>query len=215
MLRAFYNAQGKIRGAGAGRGVVGQGNGAQNETQYTWNPSDKGTGITLSNGNLTMVDTTANGFSVRSTGSYRNTGKYYAEFKLTNTTVTFCKFGFANSSFVLTQSLGGNANAGCIQGGGTSNYNAAAGAQSLAAFAANDVMMMAIDIGGQKVWWGKNGTWAGSPSAGTGAWYSSFTVSTGLLLVSAGLNNTGGTIRTTSAEFSYSPPSGFSSWGSA
>lgn len=105
-----------------------------------------------------------------------------------------------------TASWGLMANSGDKYFGSVSSYGSA--------LSASDVVMVAVDLGSGKIWWGKNGTWfaSGNPGAGTGAAFSSV-VDWVYPSVSSGSGskvtaNFGG------SAFAYTPPSGFSAWDS-
>jgi hypothetical protein len=72
----------------------------------TWNPSDKGPNIALSNGNLTAILTTTPFGSVRATTS--NTPGYY--FEVTYSAVSNGSIGIANSSAAVTFYMGADTN---------------------------------------------------------------------------------------------------------
>jgi hypothetical protein len=83
-----------------------------------------------------------------------------------------------------------------------------------ATWATNDVIGVAI--GGGKVWFSKNGVWqnSGDPAAGTNPARSGLT---GNKFPMVGLNSSSPVDKVYSkfktADFTYSPPSGFSPWG--
>jgi hypothetical protein len=70
-------------------------------TLTTWNPSDKGSGITLSNGNKTATGSSGN-FKVRGTTSHVSTGKYYFELNTISIVGGQGFFGLGNSGLNLT-----------------------------------------------------------------------------------------------------------------
>lgn len=87
---------------------------------------------------------------------------------------------------------------------------------ALAEVNAGDTVMMAIDIGAAKVWFGLNGTWhaSGDPAAGTGATASS--IAAGTYRVKAVGYTTVAQVVTANflaPQMTYGIPSGFSAWG--
>lgn len=171
----------------------------------SWNPSDKSSNVTLSNSNLTAtVNTASNG--VRSTSS-KASGKWYAECSIASTTGG--TFGIANSAQSLTALSAGTANyAYAFNGSSTSGVintsNTQAGASGSAA-AAGDILAVAIDVTGGTIQWYKNNTALGSSVA---------TPASGPLFL-VGTGNTGAvmTLNVGATAFTYTPPSGYSSWG--
>jgi hypothetical protein len=73
-----------------------------------------------------------------------------------------------------------------------------------------DVLMIGFDTTSGKLWFGRNGTWVGDPVAGTGAMYTGVPAP----LYACGSFNTAGAeldLRVKASEFTYPPPTGFSS----
>jgi hypothetical protein len=141
----------------------------------TWNPSDKNAGVTLSDGNLSA--TASSWVAARATTS-KSTGKWYFEVTVSSgATGAIGYVGWGSASAALDNALGidvygwgwGNS-AGPYKGhnGTFTGYGTAP--------AATNVIMVALDLDAGKIWWGKNGTWfgspAGDPGAGTNAAYS-------------------------------------------
>lgn len=183
--------------------------------QPYWNPSDKDTGCTLSNSDRTASQAAFNTGAVRST-TYQTTGKFYVEIVITSN-VGF-RAGVANSSYSVSSSLGGDANAWVVRGNEGDKINNNTATSYGSGFSLNDVLMIAVDIDAGKIWWGKNGSWfaSGNPSAGTGAGFSGLSSSLALLFgANSGTGTKVGTL-TEIASYAYSPPSGFTAgWGGA
>jgi len=151
----------------------------------------------------------------------RNSGKWYMEW-LINAMGTSGgpTFGAGQSAMVLgTNQVGDNTGTGSTARTATWGLIASSGnkyhggADSYGSISTtSDVIMMAVDIGAGRIWWGKNGTWfaSGNPAAGTGAAYTNLAS----YIVPAMSLRTGAeaTARVTSGEFSHSIPSGFSAW---
>lgn len=187
------------------------------EANVTWNPSDKGANIVLSNGNL---DATGGGGvwnAVRATVG-KTAGKFYWEiFLVTESTGEANLVGAMNGSASLTTYVGNSASGGGAQGNGASrNYFNGwwlGTNPTHPAWAANDVIMFAVDYAAGKIWIGRNGSWlaSGDPAAGSNAWGTGLG---GTVYAAASEIGTNGKarLRTKLADFSYSPPSGFSSY---
>jgi hypothetical protein len=84
------------------------------------------------------------------------------------------------------------------------------------AYSPGDVIMIAIDGTAGKMWFGKNGTWLGSGDPATGA-NAAFTIATNTAFFPTASILEGATGQTwigrfKSADFGYTPPSGFSPW---
>jgi hypothetical protein len=77
----------------------------------------------------------------------------------------------------------------------------------------NDVISVAFDVDGQKIWWAKNGTWlsSGNPAAGTNAQYTnvSSTANSFMPFVNEQAATSAGVFNFGQRPFSYTPPSGF------
>lgn len=84
-------------------------------------------------------------------------------------------------------------------------------------YTTGDVIGVAIDATAQKIWFAKNNTWqaSGDPSAGTNEAFST-AMAPSIYPAASVYYGTGDavTIRSRAAEFSYSPPSGFTEWAS-
>lgn len=153
----------------------------------------------------------------------RNSGKWYMEWLINAMgTGSGPTFGAGQSNMALGSSQVGDnsstgstarsatwgliANSGSKYHGGVDSYGSSS--------TTDDVIMMAVDIGAGRIWWGKNGTWfaSGDPAAGTNAAYTNLVS----YVVPAMSLTTGAeaTARITSGEFSHSIPSGFSAWAS-
>jgi hypothetical protein len=175
----------------------------------TFDATYKGTSVTLSDGNLSMVSSGAAwGTTLSTTG--HNSGKWYFEILLGSSVNNGP--GLANRSINLNifpgQDINGwvwNANAGAFVN--NNNYVSAGGGVS-----SGDVVGIALDMSSGNAWFAKNNTWANSGNPATGA-NPSFTGLTGTIYAACGAydSSTVNRVRLSSG-FSYSPPSGFSSW---
>lgn len=184
------------------------------EQDVTWNPSDKGATVSLSNGNLTAGSSSAAFASVRATLG-RSTGKYY--FEVLCTTFGSTRTGLGDGAFSLSTYVGNSAkSAGVVNGGNTVNgftHNQTGGVTP----AAGDVLGFAVDLDAGKAWFAINNTWqlTGNPAAGTGQWISWTPPITIYPATSVYETNCSFTLRTKASQLSYSPPSGFSNWAAS
>lgn len=174
-----------------------------------WNPADAGVFVTLSNGDRDITGNGGTASAVRSVTSHA-TGKYYAEVQFDGTGDLF---GIANAAFPISSAgyLGEDADGLGYNGfDGTINENGAAPSYG-SATSAGDKVSIAVDINGSLVYFAVNGVWQNSadPAAGTGGY--SFGV-TGPLYLAATPGDMS-LLATSSADFTYTPPSGFSAWG--
>lgn len=190
----------------------------------TWNPSDKGPGMTLSNGNLTATAGVTLG-GVRATVS-RNTGKRYFEFSwdsgIATSNANTPSMGVSTSSLDLTAGgtliWYGTSLGGCFfpafDGSVFNHLYSNSGAPidlNIGNAVVTDVGGVYVDIDTGKVWFARNGSIAngGSPAAGTGQ---TFTLNTGLTLFPAALaNQSAVTARFREDQWSYSSQ-GFLEW---
>ena len=133
---------------------------------------------TFSNGNLTVATTSSQKFGGASTLGV-SSGKYYAEFKVTAQSAACGHIGIdgdpqesaRNDNYAGQNawSYGYNANG--------NKFNNNSGASYGDTFTLNDILMIAMDLDNNYVYFGKNGTWqnSGDPTSGatgTGAAYS-------------------------------------------
>jgi hypothetical protein len=147
----------------------------------TWNPSDIGTGLTLSNGNLTATSSPSTcssvwnypnpfshfgGCAVRANASH-STGKYYFEVSVSSVGI-FCfdvAIGIGNSGASLGLFAGATTSiadskgvietnaVSIFQGGG----NDAANVGIATVFKAGDIVQVAVDLTDQLIWFSVNG----------------------------------------------------------
>ncbi len=137
-----------------------------------------GSQFTITKGGVYAVSQSSGDALALSTIGVRS-GKWYFEVKMQNGNPAGIGIhGSSTGAFTeasLNQSIG--------QGSPTYAINNAAGLRSngtntttlFSAFAQNDIVACAYDLDNGKVWFSKNGTWSGDPSAGTGAAYTGIT----------------------------------------
>ena len=181
------------------------------EEDITWNPSDKGANITLSNGNLDATGATAF-HSVRATTS-RSSGKKYFEILLVAADASGSIIGAMDGSGTLTTYVGNSANGFGHQNNGTDYVTGDTLSNDPATtYTTNDVVNIAIDFGAGSAWLGKNGSWVtGDPAAGTSPWVTGISGAYFPTYSTANASNAG-RLRTKNAQFTGSVPSGFTSW---
>lgn len=174
--------------------------GGGTETAQTWDTTYTHANIAFSNGNKTVTHTTflINSYS---TGT-KSSGKYYFEVLIGGTVSTSAYVGTAVKSgstvSAASQFLGYRSNGALSPTGVGGGPNAT--------FTAGDVIGVALDFTGDTLKFYKNNSL--QPD------YHVSVAGTRCIAVSTNNGSPSYTIRTTTAEFSYSVPSGFSSWGS-
>jgi len=186
-----------------------------------FNPSDKASEITLSNGNLTATrGTTGNTNGLVRSLSSKSSGKWYYEIRIDTTNGPgggdWSTHGIATSALATSAYVGSNASSYGYEHSTGNKYNNGSWSAFGATLAAADILGVAVDLDNGKIWFAKNNTWqaSGDPAAGTNAAYTGIS---GTFYPAASLYKTGTTQHTLTARFSpanltYSPPSGFSAW---
>jgi len=187
----------------------------------TWNPTDMGAGVVLSNGNLDATWGTGGGSweGVRVTTSL-NSGQAYFEVQDLNANDNCLVSGVAAASATLASYPGADAN------GWGLNYNWSGGLRPVHSGAfgtltaggycrAGDRMMCAVDFVAGKIWFGTKGTWAmgADPATGEAPTYT-FTPGTALYIMSGTASGGSNRIVSNPSLFAYAPPAGFTgAWG--
>ena len=132
------------------------------------NPLMKSTSdVVLSDGNLKVVSNYASGWQQSGTTFAVKTGKWYWEAKATvvsatdKTSIGVVQFDTTQVDFVGTTNTDRSAYGLSGHGAGIGGYT----------YAQGDIIMCAMDITNNTVYWGKNGTWYGTldPETGTGS----------------------------------------------
>lgn len=199
---------------------------ASRATSDAFNPTPVNTraGVTFSNGNKTVAYVSAGAYAAVATRA-RRSGKYYWEVYLTNfgngTFMGFVRRSVAETAAWIQQlqttpaTDGGNGGFYVNWTGGTA-YNAGGG-PTLASAGAGKTYMFAVDFDNAKIWIGVDGVWhnSGAPAAGTNVTLTMLDKVAGYPVVSSDGSFGGGsnfTIRLSTADFAYSPPTGFSAW---
>jgi hypothetical protein len=186
----------------------------------TLNPLIPSNNQTVSNGNLNTTKTAINTFGIAPSTISISSGLWYVEFTPTS-------FGTADNLDMgiigIANALSGGVIAGYAIGQYATGYsytglgryvNNNATVATYTSMSSGNVLMMAIDLTSNKLYFGVNGTWvnSGNPAAGTGF---VATIAAGTYYVGIG-SATGGTAQTTTASinfgqrpFSYTAPTGF------
>lgn len=178
--------------------------------------------LTLSNSNLTATSI-SNTLGLASGVVGHSSGKYYFEVLCTtvNTSNNSPQVGIGDSLWAggTGAFYGGPTHSWTIQSSPAYDYGNNSYQSSGATFANGDVVMVAVDITAQKIWYGKNGTWlhSGNPGAGTGAAWLNLTTSTPFKPCLSQWGTTSGSepvsvARFVAGSFGYTVPSGFSPW---
>lgn len=178
----------------------------------TWDPTQ--TTAVLSGGNLTASQTLAVLVGARATASHDTTGQYYFEQLLNSSAGNHPVIGIASSAWsYLTPTNVGQAGLWSVWcATGYTFGNAAYKGTSVSGFAAGDIVNVAVDFAAGKMWFGKNNVYilSGNPSTGANA---TWTGVTGTLWPFVNLDNVSSTTaRFSSADWTYSPPTGFGQW---
>ena len=175
----------------------------------TWNPLDKASNLTLSNGDLTVERTDNTGWrGIRST-TFKSSGKWYWECKIDVTAPYNYDFvGIGTSSELLTYPGDTYEGYGYYGSNGRKYHSSYASYGST--FTTNDVIGVALDLDNGKIWWSKNGVWqaSGNPATGTNPAYTGVA---GTFYAMVAFNWYGGKITANfgATPFKYTIPTGF------
>lgn len=171
----------------------------------TWNQADKNASITLTLSNL-KATSGANYANVRGALG-KSSGKHYFEYTVNAINTGGGGVGKSNATLGGAGAFpGSDANGWAAIQSGIYNNNTLIDSTT---FAIGDVIMVAIDIGAGKLWFGKNGTWlaSGDPGAGTNPMFSG--LSGTFYPYGGGGNTTAITANFGASAFAYTVPSGF------
>jgi hypothetical protein len=186
--------------------------GGRASSALEWDPAHKHALVTLSGSNLIATGGDPSGASsVRSTIG-KASGKHYFEVVVGahGAYSTFPVIGVCNGSFNVTADYPGGAsgNAWGLLLDGRKGYLAGGVAYGTSADT-GDTIMVAVDVTGGKVWFGKNGAWhaSGNPTAGTNEAFSGLS---GTLYGAVGLPTS---VAVTAASLTlYDAPATFNVW---
>jgi hypothetical protein len=170
----------------------------------TWNPSDKGTAITLSNSNRTMVTSGAWSFA-RSIAS-ASSGKRYFEVTMDNDSSPgqgYFMVGFSNASGNLNSYLGADANSGGWQAPRDTPLYYPGGGGYGAEIVPGDVAGVLLDLDGGTVRFRRNNVDQGQAASGlSGTLYAALAV----------YSTQSATANFYEGQLVYGLPSGYSVW---
>jgi hypothetical protein len=174
-----------------------------------WNPLNKTSNHTASDGNLTA---TSSSYGAMAATIGMSSGKWYWEVTCTNRTSTNSpSIGYCNELYNVAGAtyLTENSNSGGIN---SINGNAATNATSTAygsAISTNDVVMFAFDATNKQMWVGKNGTWFNSGNPVTAANPYPYTITGSTFFPAINCYTDTYAANFGQRTFSYTPPTGF------
>lgn len=161
-----------------------------------WNPSDKATGWTLSNGNLTAANTSSTGSVRADTGV--SSGKWYWEQTFTGNPSFTGSVGFGNSSEVITATLGASANSWAYHNTGLIIHNGSTVGYG-GGYSLGDVVGAALDMDAGTITYYKNNVSQGVFATGL----------SGTIYPMMGRGSITSTVNFGASAFTYSPPAGY------
>lgn len=187
------------------------------QTATKWNAADKTSGWSLSNGGLTIAETTNTYEGIRSVAG-KTSGKWYWELLINspndgNGTDAYPGIRRSDTAIGTTPGSGNDALLRTANGTLFASGGPTAGTGGVS-YPRGSLMMIALDLDSGKLWFGKNGTWnnSGDPAAGTNATFT--TIPAGTWHAYCGTDNNAPknivTANFGSLPFTYTPPSGFS-----
>ncbi len=147
----------------------------------TWNPSDKGSEITLSDKN-NVATKSGSGSSFANSGIRstigKSSGKWYWEYVYTEDGGSnWPVVGVGNLSANMSDHVGSDTNGWGVYAPDGYKYYNDIGSSYGTSFTQGDVIGVALNMDTGKVWFSKNGTWmnSGDPAAGTNEAFSGLT----------------------------------------
>ena len=133
-------------------------------------PNDVGAGITLSNSNRTVLKTATNSVTHCLAKHGKTSGKW--RFQVTVDTLPMSGgelgVGCVGPLYSRGSYQGADSQGGGMVSDGRQGTNGGFSASGLGAWAAGNIIDVYVDVDNRKIWFGKNGTIAGDPTAGTG-----------------------------------------------
>lgn len=173
----------------------------------TWDPAAMGSGITLSNGDLTASITSGSATQLRTTVGY-SSGKHYAEMTLVSAG-SGAALGIEDSTFGLSGFPGADGHGLGWYPNGWVGYNN--NWVNIGNFNSSDIIGFAYDATAKRAWFSINGTWIGDPVAETGYIDMSSPGLTGAAYIMfGGVSGDSATINFGVSGFAFTPPTGFS-----
>lgn len=182
----------------------------------TFDPANKSSTITLTNGDLTATQSAAVGAGARSAKSTnsRNSGKYYFEWRPDAIALdTSFAVGLADAVYPLNTFVGSTTVSVAYYASGHGTTNDGGSTDMSKPVAVGEWARIAVDFDTGKFWVGDSTGWAGDPGAGTGNVPGGFAAGTTLLaMFSAGALNDAVTVNFGATLFQYTVPAGFTAW---
>ena len=197
-----------------------------------WSPIDKGT-VTVSEANMAAVSA-ADVHAIRATVGLPATGKWYWEIAVSalgygtglgiadNASVNTTGAASAETRTYQFGSWFNSFNSGVVQYGTSQAITSATNWSGASQPAANDIIMVAVDMDNGSMWVGKNGTWFNSsgtanPATNTDPRWTSLTGTTWFPYMAGYGSASPVTCRANFGQraFSYTPPSGFKALSTA
>lgn len=190
-------------------------------TPTTWDPAKQGTGVALTNGNLTLERTSSGSTYSRSgTVDSKSTGKYYCEFKVDMYSTGNFGIGWMNASADFTTSSGatyvGNAadGVGWYPAQNAIYHNAALLGSMTYTLNVGDIVGLAWDAGAKLIWYRvNNGLWnnfgPSDPATGTSGFNPSGMTGAMVPAVCSYVIGDKVTANFGATAFAFTPPSGF------
>lgn len=181
----------------------------------TWSSTDKHSSIALSNNNLTATKQSGAFWVAARATRARSTGRWYFEALVAGAADNNLSIGIGSASANINTYPGSDPYGFAYRASlGDVVHNAALTPYG-AAYAAGDIIGIAVDFDEKKLWFAKNGLWqnSGSPTSGDSPAFATLTTGTAYYPL-MGAYQTGNAItgRFIAAHFTYAPPSGFSDW---
>ena len=174
----------------------------------TMNPLQKGSAVTLSDGNL-LITTTLGSAKVLSTMGMAS-GKYYCEMTINASTFNYGNAGLATftTSFGVGSFLGDDTTSWCYARDGNI-YTNGTGTAYGNTYTVGDVIGVAFDADNGKLYFSKNGTWqnSGNPTTSTNPAVTG--LSNGPYCFGQGAAPSNVTVNFGQRPFTYTPPTGY------
>jgi hypothetical protein len=190
----------------------------------TFNPLYSDSVDVLTEGNCQAAHTTGGSTYYTPTTVGFNTGKFYFEVYAVSASSSGTMVGVVNES--ATGYVGSDSNGVGYHDSNGTIYNNGNTGTSYDTFETGDIIGCAFDADTKKVWFAKNNSWNGSPTAGTGqaatlsgTLFAAVRAYTGTLHINTGADQTfageassrSDSPDTSQSEFYYAPPTGFKS----
>lgn len=201
--RALGSGFFKKSSAGGGGGV-----------SVTWNSSDMAANGSLSNDDLVFSLTSTSNGSVRADLG-RSSGKYYFEVLYEHGGTNYsASVGVLESTHSLTTYIGDNADGYGYMNNGRYYIEGSVTTSKPTWNTSGNIVMVAVDMDNNKIWFGLNDVWDGDPAAGTGEAGALDAGDT--MYPAASLYTTDRTLtgRFATIHQTYTAPTGFSAWDS-